>query len=174
MKSILEEIDSVERYSTDRNYKGPRDVSELREESIQAILEEEKVVPRWITCDEWEEEEEEDEKPYWYVPYGKKFYNGRNYALFAILADVRNDGSIEHITDPKGIPKDASYAYQVEAKQMEGDAHSHSYFTLEELQNVDWTKYPTDYINGFLNTMNKMSKLDTDPSKIRCCFYFDN
>lgn len=163
----------VERYSTDRNYNGPRDVSELREESIQAILEEEKIVPRWITCDEWEYEQEEGEDPYWMVPYTKKFYRGRNYGLFAILADVRND-DIEPIAYPKGIPEDASYAYQVEAKQMEGDGHSHSYFTLEELQNVDWRQYPKDYVSEFLETMNKMSKIDTDPSKIRCCFYFDN
>lgn len=107
------------------------------------------------------------------VPYTKKFYRGRNYGLFAILADVRN-GNIEPIADPKGVPDDASYAYQLQVKQWEGDGHSHSYFTLEELQNVDWTQYPKDYVSEFLETMNKMSKIDTDPSKIRCCFYFDN
>lgn len=162
----------VERYSTDRNYKGPRDVSELREESIQAILEEEQVVPRWITCDEWEYEEEEGEYSYWSVPYEKKFYRGRNYSLFSILADVR--GGLEPIAEPRGIPDDASYAYKIEAKQMEGDGHSHSYFTLEELKNIDWSQYPSDSVGEFLETLDKMSKIDKDPSKVRCCFYFDN
>lgn len=72
------------------------------------------------------------------------------------------------------MPDDASYAYQVAVKQMESDGHSHSYFTLKELQDVDWTQYPSDYVGEFMKTLDKMSKVDDDPSKVRCCFYFDN
>jgi hypothetical protein len=75
--------------------------------------------------------------------HGEGPYTDRNYDLFAILADVRNgrgfagcktgEGFIP-LADPKGLPDDVSDEVKVEAEQMGGDGHSHSYFTLEELQ----------------------------------------
>jgi|GEM_PF-1753100 len=60
-------------------------------------------------------------------------YNGRNYNLFAALADVRNHGYIKPINQPKGIPEDASKEVKKELTEWELDAHSISYFTLQEL-----------------------------------------
>lgn len=77
------------------------------------------------------------------------FYNGRNYDLFSILADVRNGygfagvptGShINPISDPKGLPDDVSHEVYMEAKKWGRDGHSHSWLTLRELQEYDWNQ----------------------------------
>ena len=76
-------------------------------------------------------------------------YDGRNYDLFAILANVRNgygfagvdtgDG-FKPIAMPKGVPNDASKYYKLLVKQWDGDGHAHSYFTLDELEKYDWNQ----------------------------------
>lgn len=79
----------------------------------------------------------------------KYFYDGRNYDLFAILADVRNgrgfagcdtgDG-FNPINEPRGIPEDASDFYKKQVEEWDVDGHSHSWFTLAELKAFDWTQ----------------------------------
>lgn len=78
------------------------------------------------------------------------------------------------ISKPRGVPDDISDAYREQLKQWEGDAHSKSYFTLKELLDVDWSKYETQYLSEFFETIEKMKQLDTDPEKVRCVFFFDN
>lgn len=72
-------------------------------------------------------------------------YNGRNYNLFSMLADVRNgyisNGNtymIKPIDDPRGVPSDASSAYKEYVDEWGADGHSHSYFTLTELDTPYW------------------------------------
>lgn len=66
-------------------------------------------------------------------------YGGRNYRLFAFLADVRNSQNIVPISEPKGFPKDVSPSLKEElVDYWDGDGHSASYFTLEELESADW------------------------------------
>lgn len=99
---------------------------------------------KWVSCDAWETEDGDKS-----VPYGKSFYDGRNYDLFAILADVRNgrgfagsdtgDGFIP-IAAPRGIPDDASNEYRGAAEAYGCDGHSHSWFTVAELQAYNWTQ----------------------------------
>lgn len=76
-------------------------------------------------------------------------YVGRNYVLFSVLADVRNErktsnifdstmeyeerDSIDPIAMPRGVPENASKAWKREVKRWGRDFHSHSYFTLQEL-----------------------------------------
>lgn len=76
-------------------------------------------------------------------------YDGRNYDLFAILANVRNGrgfagiltgGGFNPIAEPRGIPEDASPEYRDWAGEMGGDGHSHSWFTVAELMAYDWTQ----------------------------------
>ena len=72
---------------------------------------------------------------------------GRNYDLFAILADVRNghgfagvdtgDG-FNPITAPKGVPDDCSDA--IRDLMDDRDYHSHSHHTVQELLAYDWTQ----------------------------------
>lgn len=75
------------------------------------------------------------------------WFDGRNYDLFAILADVRNGygfagvptgEGFKPIAKPRGVPKDASSGYKHEVEQWDGDGHSHTYHTLKHLQDYDW------------------------------------
>lgn len=60
-------------------------------------------------------------------------FHKRDYGLFALLADVRNYQDYEPIDQPRGIPEDADSYTRASYDWWEGDAHSASYFTLEEL-----------------------------------------
>ena len=80
--------------------------------------------------------------------YGKKgelkykqvpLYEDRNYKLFALLADVRNDNNIEPISEPRGIPFNVSDEVLKDYNEWGDDAHSASYLTLQEL---------TDFVNN--------------------------
>jgi len=159
----------VERWTSSNNYEGPRDLSEDREQKLNEVLEDVPSKFRWVSADKWEKDGDE-----WSVPYNLEYYNGRNYYLFAILADVRNDGDVEPINYPKGIPDDASTGYLYKCDQWDSDAHSHSYFTLDELLNVDWSEYEPGYISDFMEALEKMKEIDNDPLNVRCCFFFDN
>ncbi len=162
----------VEKYSTD-NYEGPKDLQEDREEKLGVVLSDGKFEPRWITADKWVYENPYGDGSEWSVDYNTRFYNGRNYYLFGVLAGVRGDTNI--ISEPRGVPDDASYAYKKEVERWDGDGHSNSYYTLDELLAVDWDKINTDgWIDEWLNTIENMKKIDPDPSKVRCVFFFDN
>ena len=83
---------------------------------------------------------------------GPSFYDGRNYNLFAILADVRNcrgfagiktGKGFNPISDPRGFPEDASAECKALVESWDCDGHSHSYHTLRQLLNYDWTQSTT-------------------------------
>lgn len=67
----------------------------------------------------------------------------RNYNLFSILANVRNGNSLVPISELKGLPNDVSDGVRKESDGWDGDGHSHSYFTLQELLAYDWTQTAT-------------------------------
>lgn len=154
----------VERYSRDTNYLGPKDVSEIREEKIDSIIDSYEIKEKWIPCDKFFFVDD-----YWAIKWEDQFYSVRNYKLFEKLAGVRGLGS-ESISRPKGVPKDASFAYKSIA-ESNGDGHSHSYFTLEELMKEDFS---SEHVSRFKDTIDRMKELDPDPKKVRCCFFFDN
>lgn len=109
----------------------------------------------WATADTWYEDEDEPGRKtvYQWGPGLKReagpIYSGRNYDLFAILANVRNgsgfagvdtgDGFIP-IAMPRGVPEDACPEYKAEVEQWGCDGHSHSYLTLAEVLAYDWTQ----------------------------------
>lgn len=62
---------------------------------------------------------------------------GRDYEMFAVLAGVRNDNDIEPISPPKGLPDDASGAFEGWFAAWGSDAHSASYLTLKELKEAN-------------------------------------
>lgn len=55
----------------------------------------------------------------------------RNYTLFARMADVRNDGSIEPISKPRGIPENATFTTKYDYKHDSG--HSASWLSWQEI-----------------------------------------
>lgn len=95
-----------------------------------------------------------ERKEYWINKYAEHrksclenwIYDGRNYTLFALLADVRNGiyskfynepatgRYIEPISEPRGLPDDVSTEVLEASNFWTWDAHSRSYFTLKELQ----------------------------------------
>lgn len=116
---------------------------------------EKRVNGMWVSADTFKEEDDDGDIRYHQVD---EFYGDRNYNLFAILADVRNglgfagvetgDG-FKPISQPKGLPHDVSKEMKRQADSMRGDGHSHSWFTLRELLNYDWTQ--TSKLKGWVD-----------------------
>lgn len=156
-----------ERKTASLNYEGPKELQDERNSKIEEVIEGKALTERWVSADRWVYQENNSwihEEAYW----------SRNYYLFSILADVRNRGDVEPISYPRGIPKDASTGYLYSVRRWDSDAHSHSYFTLEELLKVDWNQYEKEYIEEFLKVIEDLKSIDSDPKKVRICFFFDN
>jgi len=58
----------------------------------------------------------------------------RFYSLFARMANVRNHGDVEPITEPRGIPADCSEAARVYLN--DDDFHSHSWLSSDEWMSI--------------------------------------
>lgn len=107
---------------------------------------------KWVTADTWEPEDGRMR-----VDYHKRFYTGRNYDLFAILADVRNGrgfagvktgGGFIPISPPKGLPDDVSPQVAEDSEGWGSDGHSHSWHTVKDLMEYDWTQ--VGHLQGFV------------------------
>lgn len=109
------------------------------------------------------EKDEKIEELDWYIQYANEYaaipWNmHRNYDLFAILADVRNGrgfagiktgGGFNPISEPRGTPDDISNEIKTESDNWGSDGHSHSWFTLKELKEYDYTQKTTH--SGWVN-----------------------
>jgi len=101
----------------------------------------------WESADHWEPDE--DDPLRLTVPYDKALYRGRNYDLFAILADVRNGrgfagartgSGFQPISSPRGLPPDVDERIRSVSDSWGADGHSHSFLTVAELLAYDWTQ----------------------------------
>lgn len=125
------------------------------------------------------------------TPEDEGLMGNRNYTLFAILADVRNyDREAKPITLPRDIPSDCSEPIRKEYKLWGVDGHSHSYFTLAELQSAlpNYSdQFEHDVLQNFtealeLHTRTVLAPLAmfddnymaTQANNIRTIFWFDN
>ena len=70
----------------------------------------------------------------WYA-YDKIPLGVRNYALFGLIAGVRND-DVKPVSLPKDIPKDASEVVKLEVKHWGVDGHSHTWLSKTEMKKV--------------------------------------
>lgn len=70
----------------------------------------------------------------------KKFYQPRNYALFGLLADVRNH-NMPTIKPPQGIPEDVSKGIAKQWNKDKRDCHTPTFYTLAELLSVKDKSY---------------------------------
>lgn len=70
-------------------------------------------------------------------------YHDRNYRLFSILAGVRNSDGIVPIANPRGIPNDVSKFVKHEVKEYGDNGHSHSWLSLQELEDYPWDEMIT-------------------------------
>jgi len=104
---------------------------------------------------------------YWCKGSGyESTYSGRNYDLFAILADVRNYSEIAPIASPRGVPVDASHSYLEKVREWGCDGHSHSYFTLKELLDFNWEKSINKTALVALEEYKRVKKENDTP---KCC-----
>lgn len=157
----------VEKWTDVENEYCPRlkTKSQIRHERICDYLEDKPKQPifKWESIDEWSFQD-----GYWECHY---IYENINYRLFSLLADVRNDGTINPISEPRGIPDDASDSYLFICNAWGRIAHSHSWLLLEEILNIDESLWEDIYA---LNFINAIKSINGDPSKIRICFFFDS
>lgn len=117
----------------------------------------------------------------------------RDYDLFAVLADVRNYDLVDYIAEPKGLPNDATEFVKREYSDWAGDAHSCSYFTLQELIEYQEENNPVDFLGHSIlqplidklkqraNDLNliwdfewKKDSVHEKANYIRIVFWFDN
>lgn len=106
---------------------------------------EKKIDGKWQMHGTVEREDSGDDGEWMRVCNG--FSDYRCYNAFAILAGVRNGSGFagiktgkgfNPISEPRGIPEDASDEYKQIAAQWGVDGHSHSYHTLRQLLDYDW------------------------------------
>jgi len=82
------------------------------------------------------------------VLFEHPLYIGRSYALFGALAGVR-EHNVAHLP-VRDFPSDASDGTRKAYDEWNGDAHTPTYATLEELKAFDWNSYITrkGLVNG--------------------------
>jgi len=156
----------LERWTNVHNNNCPRlkTKSQVRDEKISALLDVDiSSAYKWESCDDWWCDNGD-----WECFH---IYDNRNYNLFSFLADVRNGGGIVPLDEPRGIPEDASDSYLWACKIWDGNAHSHSWFLLEELLKVDEKFWEKIYAPHF---HEKLLEISGEPSEVRVCFFFDN
>jgi len=113
------------------------------------------------------------------------WYSRRNYYLFAILADVRNEGrGINPIDSPRGLPPDVTSGVDADCVEWGSDGHSHSYLTVAEVLAYDWDQITTGDMQrpywcsindewwGTVARAARLSKGSLDD--VRFVFWFDN
>lgn len=131
----------------------------------------------WLSLDKWTEDGD-PEDVYLHVSYKDSLYSERNYNLFCALAGATSHrfSNSPKFIKPKGIPSDCSKLILSVIKRWEGDGHSHSYLTLRELKDFDWSEYGNTCDKFRMEFMQKLEKLKdrmTDDD-IRIVFFFDN
>lgn len=122
----------------------------------------ERVLPPPEVYDPWlkaQAEKETGDTIYYRDRVKYVWYDDRNYNLFAILANVRNNFEFEPISEPRGLPYDLSPALRKlagdEIDALDADVigdegaedhdvslgdHSYSWLTLRELHECDWNR----------------------------------
>jgi hypothetical protein len=86
---------------------------------------------RWVSVCPLEEDGSDEEV---YLQMDSP-YHGRNYMLFAWLADVRNTtyGDVPVLSEPRGLPIDVSEEIRKLSNQIGIDGHSHSWYLVSEI-----------------------------------------
>jgi hypothetical protein len=89
--------------------------------------------------------ESQDDKGVWRVvpwPHGEWPDEGpfgvRNYGVFGWLADVRNYSAVPVIAPLRGLPEDVTSGVRADRDRMDGDAHSASWLSVDELLAFDY------------------------------------
>ena len=159
--------------SYDKNFK-PKNIEEKLEKYIFNYLNEN--LPPKDKVVSWSEVEFEGKLPNLYTDTP---YDGRNYEVFGVLAGVRGgeNGVIDY---PRYLPNDVSEEIKNEHERWDLDAHSATYYTLDELLDSDYRKMSVGELAEmrlkyfFIDVLDSCLKLTDNPSDFRLVFWFDN
>lgn len=89
---------------------------------------------RWINIDNWRYNQYYGHNNTDPLMTCKEIYEGRDYSMFAMLADVRNYNEITPLSKPRGLPYNVSGVIYDEYCRWNSGAHSCSYATLAEIK----------------------------------------
>lgn len=175
----------VERYTDEPQQSGPIDKQELRENSVNELLNinESQREKKWTSIDKWVYNDGYEGEEYWEL--SEEYYSGRDYTFFGILAGVR-DGKEFMLEPPRGLPEDVSYPVKLICDSWGVDAHTKHYYVLDEFiekwnkmkskviefnDEYNYNSYTADSVD---NLIEDLKGIDPDPSNIRMVFWFDN
>lgn len=99
----------------------------------------------------------------------------RDYPLFSVLANVRNQYGYVPIAEPRGLPADVTPSVAAEYETDDTDPACPSWVTLAELKAYDWAKFRDRFIHSSVNWPDDMiAFLDTlgTPESVRLVFWF--
>jgi hypothetical protein len=65
-------------------------------------------------------------------------FDWRSYGMYGFLANVRNYSAVPPISEPRGLPDDASEDVKDKKEYWDTDAHSASWLSLTELLGFDY------------------------------------
>lgn len=138
---------------------------------------------QWETADQWtkneyyESDDDDSSEPEFEIKRENRFYSRRNYNLFCALCGVRSygfTGELKMVHEEKGIPEDLCKEILYEINGYGSDGHSHSWNTLKELKEFDWSAYG-DTCKDFLDTViPKMEAQNVGDEDVRIVYFFDN
>lgn len=106
-----------------------------------------------VEVDHWSKFDDEGDS-WWCVASHLHPFVGRRYDAFGCLFGVRNNAGFEPIAADRGIPGDAARKTREAYESWGRDAHSASYFTYAELQNIDWSK-PAKQLDGRYSVLDE-------------------
>lgn len=114
----------------------------------------------------------------------------RSYLLFSKMANVRNEGEVDPITLPKGLPENVTFSTNLYLQKSPEDYHSHSWLNAEEIKELfQWFDEQTNpfferrrmnlmfgYLFGgsFGDFLRFKSDFPEYVEDIRFIFWFDN
>lgn len=157
------------------------DIHLYLEKKVYDYPKEEKKNRKWLSLDKWVQNEDslsDNDSLVWDTIYKESTYNGgRNYNLFTALANVRSgyfDPPAPFISAPKGLPHDVSIPIKMRSEYYGSDGHSHSWLTLKELKEFDFSRFG-DTCKEFIDeVIPKMEAQEVDDDEVRIVFWFDN
>ena len=159
--------------SYDKNL-NPKNIQEKLEKYIFNYLNEN--LPPKDKVVSWSEVEFDGKLPNLYTDTP---YDGRNYELFGVLAGVRSR-EYNMIDYPRYLPNDVSKEIKYEHERWGIDAHSTTYYTLDELLDSKYRKMSVGELAEirlkyfFKDVLDTCLKLTDNPSDFRLVFWFDN
>ena len=135
--------------------------------------------------DIWIHIEYKSRKPNKYIHADFKPDKKRVYSLFGALAGA--SGDIAPIYEPRGLPDDITQKTWKEHKDGEGDFHTESWLTSQELRECidlvikEWTskddttiEETKDVLSSYERIYNYMKDSDDEEEPSRIVFWFDN